>query len=61
MNGDFEPMDTKSMKPEKAKKILEEQGMHVTLEEVAAILDFLNLISNIAISAYIDSKKLEHP
>lgn len=57
MNEDFEIMDIKSFKAEKAKKILEEHGMQVTLEEAEAILSFLNLIANITISTYLDGKK----
>jgi hypothetical protein len=57
MNEYFEIMDTNSIKPEKAKKILEEHGMQVTLKEAKTTLDFLNLISKIAISTYLDGPK----
>ena len=60
MDKDFETPDTKSIKPEKAKKTLEEHGMQVTLEEAEAILDFLNLIANMAIPTS-TAKKHEFP
>lgn len=57
MNEYLDILNGNPFKPEKAKKILEEHGMQVTLKEAAAILDFLNMISNIAIATYLDVPK----
>lgn len=41
--------------PEKAMKMLNSEGMDVTLEEAKAILDFLRKLANIAVSKFLES------
>jgi hypothetical protein len=60
-NEKFEIIDIKSFKPAKAKKLLEEQGMHVTLEAAKAILNFINLIATVAILTYFDGEQTHVP
>ena len=44
----------KMLPPEKAQKILKEHGTIVTLEQAKGILEFLNLIAETSIEAYIN-------
>jgi hypothetical protein len=41
--------------PERAMKMLNSEGMDVTLDEAKAILDFLRKLANIAVSKYLKS------
>ena len=41
--------------PERAMKMLNSEGMNVTLDEAKAILDFLRKLANIAVSKYLKS------
>jgi hypothetical protein len=42
--------------PEKAQKMLKEEGMNVTLEEAKGILYFLRKLANIAVIKYLEKK-----
>ncbi|WP_198528496.1 hypothetical protein [Flavobacterium sp. Root420] len=42
--------------PEKAQKMLKDEGMNVTLEEAKEILHFLRKLANIAVLKYLDKK-----
>nr|WP_315200695.1 hypothetical protein [uncultured Flavobacterium sp.] len=42
--------------PEKAQKMLKEEGMEVTLEEAKDILYFLRKLANIAVFKYLEKK-----
>lgn len=41
------------LKPEQAVELLSKNGIEVSLEQAAAILDFLNLLANILIERYL--------
>lgn len=41
--------------PETVLKMLNSEGMNITLEEAKSILDFLRKIANIAVSKYLES------
>ncbi|MGA9638967.1 hypothetical protein [Flavobacterium sp.] len=50
--------DVKSkITPEKARKMLKEEGMEVTLEEAKEILHFLKKLANIAVLKYLKNEK----
>lgn len=40
--------------PEKAMKMLNSEGMNVSLEEAKAILDFMRKLANIAVSKFLE-------
>jgi hypothetical protein len=44
------------LKPEQAVEMLRKKGMEVTLEEAAMILEFLQLLATIVITAYLRDK-----
>jgi hypothetical protein len=41
---------------EKALKMLQKEGLNVTLEQAGSILDFLRKLANIAVSKYLKRK-----
>lgn len=43
--------------PEKAQKMLKEEGMDVTLDEAKEILHFLRKLANIAVLKYLENEK----
>ena len=44
------------LKPEQALEMLRKKGMEVTLEEAAMILEFLQLLATIVITAYLKDR-----
>jgi hypothetical protein len=55
MEDEIENVNVK-ITPEKAQKMLKEEGMDVTLEEAKEILYFLRKLANIAVLKYLEKK-----
>lgn len=55
MEGENENISAK-ITPEKAQKMLKEEGMDVTLEEAKDILCFLRKLANMAVLKYLEKK-----
>lgn len=56
MENEVEDVNSK-ITPEKAQKMLKEEGMEVTLEEAKEILHFLRKLANIAVLKYLENEK----
>ncbi len=46
--------------PERAFKMLQKEGMEITLEEAEKILEFLRKLANIAVSKHLENKDVDH-
>lgn len=56
MEDEVEDVNSK-ITPEKAQKMLKEEGMDVTLDEAKEILLFLKKLANIAVLKYLENEK----
>jgi len=52
--------DNRGITPEKAKRILRENGVEVNEKEVEEILEFLYLLAKLAVNQYISDKGIKH-